>query len=66
MPITSEKGVQVEPLKHDIIVTNLLRHLVIVNRVYIDCPICVQAHTFLGDSIELPFKEFDAIFKCIS
>ena len=61
IPINNEKGIQVEPLEHDIAVTNPLGHLVIVNRVYRDCPICVQGHTFLGDLIELPFREFDVI-----
>lgn len=33
----------------------------IVNKVYKDCPLCVQSHTFLGDLIELHFREFDVI-----
>ena len=34
---------------------------VIVNRVYRDCPIRIRAYEFLGDLIELSFREFDVI-----
>ena len=34
---------------------------VIVNRVYRDCPIRIQAYEFLGDLIEISFREFDVI-----
>ena len=47
--------------KYDILVTNLLGHSVIVNRVYRDCPIKIREYEFLGDLIELSFKEFDVI-----
>ena len=40
-------------IEYDILVTNLLGHNVIVNRVYIDCPIRVQEYEFMGDLIEL-------------
>ena len=41
--------------------TNQLRHSVIVNRVYKDCPIRILEYEFPGDLIELSFKEFDVI-----
>ena len=41
--------------------TNQLRHSVIVNRVYRDCPIRILEYEFPGDLIELSFKEFDVI-----
>ena len=47
--------------KYDILVTNPLGHSVIVNRVYRDCPIRIQEYEFLGDLIELSFREFDVI-----
>ena len=34
---------------------------VIVNRVYRDCPIRIREYEFLGDLIELSFREFDVI-----
>ena len=46
---------------YDILVTNLLGHNVIVNRVYIDCPIKIREYEFPGDLIELSFREFDVI-----
>ena len=47
--------------EYDILVTNPLSHSVIVNRVYRDCPIKIREYEFLGDLIELSFKEFDVI-----
>ena len=47
--------------EYDILVTNPLRHSVIVNRVYRDCPIRIREYEFLGDLIELSFREFDMI-----
>ena len=47
--------------EYDILVTNLLRHIIIVNRVYRDCPIRIREYEFLGDLIELSFREFDVI-----
>ena len=41
--------------------TNPLGHSVIVNRVYRDCPIRIREYEFLGDLIELSFREFDVI-----
>ena len=47
--------------EYDILVMNLLGHSVIVNRVYIDCPIRIREYEFLEDLIKLSFKEFDVI-----
>ena len=47
--------------EYDILVTNPLRHSVIVNRVYRDCPIRIQEYEFPGDFIELSFREYDVI-----
>ena len=47
--------------RYDILVTNPLGHSVIVNRVYRDCPITMREYEFLGDLIELSFREFDVI-----
>ena len=41
--------------------TNSLEHSVIVNKVYRDCPIMTREYEFMGDLIELSFKEFDVI-----
>ena len=47
--------------EYDILVTNPLGHTVVVNRVYRDCPIKIREYEFLGDLIELSFREFDVI-----
>ena len=47
--------------EYDILVKNLLGYSVIVNIVYKDCPIKIREYEFLGDLIELSFKEFDVI-----
>ena len=47
--------------EYDILVTYPLGHSVIVNRVYRDCPIKIREYEFLGDLIELSFREFDVI-----
>ena len=47
--------------EYDILVTNPLGHSVIVNKVYKDCPIKIREYEFLGDLIELSFREFDVI-----
>ena len=47
--------------EYDILVTNPLGHNAIVNKVYKDCPIRIREYEFLGDLIELSFREFDAI-----
>ena len=47
--------------EYDILVTNPLKHGVMVNKVYRDCPIRIREYEFLGDLIELSFKEFDVI-----
>ena len=36
---------------------------VVVNRVYIDCPIRIREYEFPGDLIELSFREFDVILR---
>ena len=48
---------------YDILVTNPLRHSVIVNRFYRDCPIRIREYEFLGDLIKLSFKEFNVILE---
>ena len=50
---------------YDILVTNSLGHSVIVNRVYIDCPIRIREYEFPGDLIELLFREFDVILGMV-
>ena len=47
--------------EYDILVTNPLGHSVIVNKVYRDCLIKIREYEFLGDLIELSFREFDVI-----
>ena len=47
--------------EYDILVTNPLRHSVIVNRVYRDCPIRIREYEFPRDLIELSFREFNVI-----
>ena len=46
-------------IKLDILVTNPIRHSVVVNRVYRDCPIRIREYEFPGDLIKLSFREFD-------
>ena len=47
--------------EYEIWVTNPLRHSVIVNRFYKDCPIKIREYEFLGYLIELSLREFDVI-----
>ena len=47
--------------EYDILVTNPLGHSVIVNKVYRDCLIRIREYEFMGDLIELFFREFDVI-----
>ena len=47
--------------EYDILVTNPLRHSVIVNGVYKDCHIRIREYEFPRDLIELSFREFDVI-----
>ena len=47
--------------EYDTLVTNPLRHSVIMNKVYRDCPIKIREYEFLGNLIELSFREFDVI-----
>ena len=39
--------------KYDILVTNPLGHNVMVNKVYIDCPIKIREYEFPGDLMKL-------------
>ncbi len=34
-----------------------------MNRLYRDCPLVIQGHTFLSDLIEMPFKDYDIILS---
>ena len=43
--------------------TNPLGNSVIMNRVYRECPIKIREYEFLGDLIELSFREFDVILR---
>ena len=47
--------------EYDILVMNPLGHSAIVNKVYRDCLIRIREYEFLGDLIELSFREFDVI-----
>ena len=47
--------------EYDILVANPLGHSVIMNKVNRDCPIKIREYEFLGDLIELSFREFDVI-----
>ena len=47
--------------EHNILVTNLIGHSVIVNRVYRDFPIRIREYEFPRDLIKLSFREFDVI-----
>ena len=47
--------------EYDILVTNPLGHSVIMNKVYRDFPIIIRENEFMGDLIELSFREFDVI-----
>jgi len=59
-PLVS-RGVQIEELEEDILVTNPLGHSVMMKKVYKGCPLRVQGYEFSADLIELPFHEFDVI-----
>ncbi|XP_058006749.1 uncharacterized protein LOC131182122 [Hevea brasiliensis] len=56
-----ERGLRVETIEQGILVTNLLGHSVMVNKVYRGYPLRIQEYEFLADLIELPFHEFDVI-----
>ena len=47
--------------EYDILAKKPLGHNVIVNNVYRDCPIKIREYEFLGDLIELSFREFIVI-----
>ena len=59
--IPSLGNLQRNEIEYDILVTNPLEHSVIVNKVYRDCSIRIREYEFLGDLIELSFREFDVI-----
>ncbi|XP_021670426.2 uncharacterized protein LOC110657500 [Hevea brasiliensis] len=56
-----DKGVQIEGLEEDILITNPLGHSVMVKKVYKGCPLMIQGYEFSADLIELPFYKFDVI-----
>ncbi|XP_057984546.1 uncharacterized protein LOC131169346 [Hevea brasiliensis] len=60
--IPVERGLKVETIEQDILVTNPLGHNVMVNEVYRGYPLTIQEYEFLVDHIELPFHEFNVIF----
>ena len=66
--ITSLGNLPRSETEYDILVTNPLRHSVIVNKVYRDCLIRRREYEFLGDLIELSFREFDVVLgmDCLS
>ncbi len=45
----------------EVLVTSPLGQEVRVNRMYKDCPLVIQGHTFLSDLIEMPFRDYDII-----
>ena len=47
--------------EHDILVANPIGHSVIMSGVYRDSPIRIREYEFLGDLIELSFKEFNVM-----
>ena len=47
--------------EYDILVTNSLKHSVVVNKVYRGCPIRIREYEFPRDLIKLSFREFDVI-----
>ena len=55
------RKIQENKTEYDILVINVLGHNVIVNRVYIDCPIKIREYEFMRDLIKLSFREFDVI-----
>ncbi len=48
-------------LDYDVLVTSPLGQEVRVNRMYRDCPLVIQGHTFISDLIKMPFKDYDII-----
>ena len=56
-----DKVPAMEKLAYDMHVTSPLGHNIILNSVYRNCPIVIQAREFLTDLITLPFREFDLI-----
>ncbi|XP_058005429.1 uncharacterized protein LOC110654403 [Hevea brasiliensis] len=61
--IPVERGLRVETIEQDILVTNPLSHSVMVNKVYKGCSLRIQEYEFLANLIELPFHEFDVILR---
>jgi len=54
-------AIQCVPMDYDVLVTSPLGQEVRVNRLYRDCPLVIQGHTFLSDLIEMPFRDYDII-----
>ncbi len=48
-------------LDYDVLVTSPLGQEVRVNKLYKDCPLVIQGHTFLSDLIDMPFRDYDII-----
>nr|XP_016476577.1 PREDICTED: uncharacterized protein LOC107798101 [Nicotiana tabacum] len=48
-------------LDFDVLVTSLLGHQAVVNRIYRDCPFMIQKLVFLADLLEMPFQDHDVI-----
>ena len=59
--IPSLGGLPKSETEHDILVTNMIRHSVVVNGVYRDCPIRIREYEFPRDLIKLSFREFNVI-----
>ncbi|KAL5756115.1 hypothetical protein ACOSQ2_020861 [Xanthoceras sorbifolium] len=55
------RNLETEPTEYDVLVSNPIGQSVVVNRVYRNCPIRIQACEFPGDLMELLFYEFDVI-----
>ncbi|XP_075091854.1 uncharacterized protein LOC142172004 [Nicotiana tabacum] len=48
-------------LDFDVLVTSLLGHQAIVNRIYRDCPFMIQNLVFPAYLLEMPFQDYDVI-----
>ena len=55
------KNLQVEFTENYMLVTNPLGDEVLAKKVVKDCPIEIHGKVFLGNLMELPFREFDVI-----
>jgi len=54
-------AVPCKKMDFEVLVTSPLGQEVRVNRMYRDCPLVIQGHTFLSDFIEMPFRDYDII-----